>query len=201
MFQTGFHCLKTVRVWRDCQVWSPPAEGSDALNKWLTCSHRVEWISLAVNTDILIEMISHLNKWKYASWNQAALDTRQDICVLGVIWNPSKSTEAAAFSIWDVTEMESHSEQHSTSEKWLFLHVPYPVGGRRRDVDSQRSLEFLHLHSEQKGRVRHFLHLLFDELRLCGLLEVFGLGDLVHEAHDLAGFVASGPTLVDTRRI
>lgn len=80
------------------------------------------------------------------------------------------------------------------------LYVPDPVGGRRRDVDGQRSLELLHLHGEEERRVGHFLHLLFDELGFCGFLKVFGFGDLVHEAHDLAGFVTPGPTLLDRRR-
>lgn len=74
------------------------------------------------------------------------------------------------------------------------LYAPYPVGGWRRDVDSQRSPELLHLHSEEQRRVRHFLHLLLDELRFCGFLKVFGFGDLVHKAHDLAGLVTSSPT-------
>lgn len=82
----------------------------------------------------------------------------------------------------------------SRPHKSLFSHVPDPVSGRRRDVDSQSSPQLLQLHGEQQTSVGHLLHLLFDELRLCGLLEVLGLGDLVHEAHDLAWFVASGPT-------
>ncbi len=82
-----------------------------------------------------------------------------------------------------------------------FLHIPYPVSGWRGYVDSQRSLEFLHLHGEQKRRVRDFLHLLFDELCFCGLLEVFGFGDLVHKAHDLAGFVASNQTAFNKKRV
>lgn len=90
---------------------------------------------------------------------------------------------------------------HYVKVKCHFLHVPYPVSGRRGDVDGQRSLKFLHLHSEQKGCVRHFLHLLLDKLCFCGLLEVFRLCDLVHEAHDLAGFVASSPTFFNKRRV
>lgn len=82
-------------------------------------------------------------------------------------------------------------QQHT---KAFFPHVPYPVSGWRRDVDSQCSPELLQLHGEQQASVGHLLHLLFDELRFCGFLEVLGLGDLVHEAHNLAGFVASGPT-------
>lgn len=80
------------------------------------------------------------------------------------------------------------------------VYVPDPVGGRRRDVDSQRSLELLNLHGEEERRVGHFLHLLFDELCFCGFLKVFGFGDLVHEAHDLAGLVTPSPTLWDRRR-
>lgn len=94
--------------------------------------------------------------------------------------------------------------QHSTNyiaEKQHFLHVPYSVSGWRGYVDSQCSLKFLHFHCEQKGCVWHFLHFLFDELSFCGLLEVFGLGDLVHKAHDLAGFVASSPTLFNKSRV
>lgn len=78
-------------------------------------------------------------------------------------------------------------------------YIPYSVGGWRRNVDSQRPLQVLHLHGEEERRVGHFLHLLFDELCFCGFLKVFGFGDLVHKAHDLAGFVSSSPTLLDKR--
>ena len=68
--------------------------------------------------------------------------------------------------------------------------VPYPVSGGWGDVDGQHPPELLDLHGEQQGRVGHLLHLLLDELRLRSLLEVLGLGDLVHETHDLARLVA-----------
>lgn len=49
----------------------------------------------------------------------------------------------------------------------------------------------LHLYGEQQGGVGHLLHLLFDELRLCSFLEVFGFSDLVHKAQDFAGFMSA----------
>lgn len=73
----------------------------------------------------------------------------------------------------------------------ILLNIPYPVCGGRWDVDSQSPVALLHLYGEQQGRVGYFLHLLLDELRLCGFLEVLRLGYLVHKAHDLAGSVAS----------
>lgn len=66
------------------------------------------------------------------------------------------------------------------------LNIPNPVSRGRWDIDCQRPAAFLNLHSEQQRRVGHLLHLLLDELRLCGLLEVLGLGYFVHEAHYLA---------------
>lgn len=71
------------------------------------------------------------------------------------------------------------------------VNIPNPVRGGRWDVDSQRSAAFLHLHGEQQRRVGHLLHLLLDELRLRGFLEVLGLGYFVHEAHYLARSVAT----------
>lgn len=97
-----------------------------------------------------------------------------------------------------IDQIYEHQDSHLVLHSRRYL--PYPVSGWRRNVDRQRSLQVLHLHGEEERRVGHFLHLLFDELCLCGLLKVFGFGDLVHEAHDLAGFVASSPTLADQRR-
>lgn len=73
----------------------------------------------------------------------------------------------------------------------LEVNSPYPVCGRRWDVDSECPSALLHFHSKQQGCVGHLLHLLLDELRLGGFLEILGLGYLVHKAHDLAGPVAS----------
>ena len=70
-------------------------------------------------------------------------------------------------------------------------NLPYSVGGGRRDVDCQCPFELLHFHSKQEGGVGHLLHLLLDELCLSGFLEILGLGNLVHEAYDLAGPVAT----------
>lgn len=81
----------------------------------------------------------------------------------------------------------------------FFLSIPNPVSGRRRNVDGQRSSELLNLHGEQEGCVGHFLHLLFDKLRLRGLLEVFGLGNFVYKAHDLARFMSGHQTAVNKK--
>ena len=86
-----------------------------------------------------------------------------------------------------LTDYILQSPTHSSLE----VNVPYPVCGGRWDVDGQRPSELLHLHGEQQRRVGHLLHLLLNELRLRGFLEVLGLGYLVHETHDLAGPVAS----------
>lgn len=94
-----------------------------------------------------------------------------------------------------------HSILHIMWEKNNFVHVPYPVSGWRGYVDSQRSLEFLHLHCEKEGCVGHLFHLFFDKLSLCGLLEVFGLGNLIHKAHDLARLVASNQTVQSKWRV
>ena len=102
------------------------------------------------------------------------------------------------------TNMGTDCAQHSANyagKKQHSLHVPYSVSGWRGYVDSQHSLEFLHLYCEQEGCVGHFFHLLFDELRLCGFLEVFGLGNLVHKAHDLARLVASNQTVFNIRTV
>lgn len=64
--------------------------------------------------------------------------------------------------------------------------IPNPVCGGRWDVDCQCPAALLNLHGEQQRRVGHLLHLLLDELRLRGLLEVLGLGYFVHKAHYLA---------------
>lgn len=85
------------------------------------------------------------------------------------------------------TDYIPQSSMHSSLE----VNVPYPVRGGRWDVDSQSPAALLHLHGEQQGCVGHLLHLLLNELRLRGFLEVLRLGYLVHEAHDLAGPVAS----------
>lgn len=71
------------------------------------------------------------------------------------------------------------------------MNIPYSVCGRWGNVDSQSSPTLLHLHCEQQGGVGYLFHFLLNELCLCGLLEIFGLGYLVHQAHDLAGSVAS----------
>lgn len=86
--------------------------------------------------------------------------------------------------------------RHFQTQTSLFLtttntHLPDSVRGWRGNVDGQCSLQLLQFHGEEQRGVGHLLHLLLDELRLCGLLEVLGLGDLVHEAHDLAGLVAT----------
>lgn len=80
---------------------------------------------------------------------------------------------------------------HFSKYSSLQVNIPYPVCGRRWDVDSERPAALLHLHGEQQRCVGHLLHLLLNELGLRGLLEVLGLGYLVHKAHDLAGPVAS----------
>lgn len=71
------------------------------------------------------------------------------------------------------------------------VYVPNPVCVGRWDINCQCTPTLLHLHSEQQRCVGHLLHLLLNELRLCGLLEVLRLGYFVHESHDLARSVAS----------
>lgn len=90
-----------------------------------------------------------------------------------------------------MTNMDDYFALMTQCKRRRLFYKPDPVGGGRRDVDSQRSLEVLHLHGEQQGRVGHLVHLLFDELRLCSFLEVFGLGDLVHKAQDFTGFMSA----------
>lgn len=64
--------------------------------------------------------------------------------------------------------------------------LPDSVRWGWRDIHSQGPRQLLDLHRQQQRRVGHLLDLLFDELVLSGFLEVLGLGDLVHEAQDLA---------------
>lgn len=114
----------------------------------------------------------------------------------------------SAFSEEDVITCycDRHGNSLCTAFHWLWsqkttLCVPYPVSGWRGYIDSQCSLEFLHLHCEQEGCVGHLLHLLFDKLCLCRFLEVFGFGDLVYKAHDLAWLVASNETVFIKKRV
>lgn len=62
---------------------------------------------------------------------------------------------------------------------------PYPVSWRWWHIDDQGPWQLLYLHCEQQRRVWHLLKLLFNELILCCLLEIFGFCDFVHKSQNL----------------
>ena len=69
--------------------------------------------------------------------------------------------------------------------------VPYPVSRRRRDVDGQSARELQDLDTEQQRHVGHLSYLLSDVLVLRGLLEVFGLCNLVHKSQEFPACAAT----------
>lgn len=68
---------------------------------------------------------------------------------------------------------------------------PYSVCWWWWHIDDQGPWQLLHLHSEQQRRVGHLLKLLFDELILCCLLEIFGFCDFVHKSQNLLSSLRS----------
>lgn len=100
--------------------------------------------------------------------------------------------------LWSLVSLQLHS-------KWIYwIHTlmpmqrlnsgdnwcdppssPYPVCWRWWHVDDQGPWQLLHLHGEQQRRVGHLLKLLFNELILCCLLEIFGFRDFVHKSQNL----------------
>lgn len=63
--------------------------------------------------------------------------------------------------------------------------VPDTVSWWWWHIHSQGACQLLHLHHQQQWCVGNFLYLLFDELIFRGLLEILGLGNLIHKAQDL----------------
>lgn len=69
--------------------------------------------------------------------------------------------------------------------------LPYPISGRRRDIDGQSSGELQDLNTQHQGHVGDLSYLLPDVLILCGFLEVFGLRYFVHKSQDFPACAAA----------
>lgn len=67
----------------------------------------------------------------------------------------------------------------------LFGHLPDSICWRWRDVHSQCACQILDLHSQKQWSVGDLFHLLLNEFIFSGLLEIFGLSNLVHKTQNL----------------